>query len=473
MPPTIAELVDALPHDEGDEHEDQSSEQLLRELVSTLSTRPVPTGRLSRLWSLGTLQAKIAAAYLAYWVRSSYAGADESERRLNETHLKAALGLLGGMTYLRGAIMKVGQTLASYPDILPAQFIEALETLHFQAPPMHFSLLRELVERELGGDPEDVFDEFETTAFAAASLGQVHRARLKNGRPVAVKIQYPNIARSIRSDFRNLSAFLLPMRLSGDWDNLKEQFEEMRRVLELETDYEQEARFMRMARSAFGEDDEIVVPRVYDEYSTRRVLTMDYLDGLHVGDFLATNPTRERCDRHGSQIALATLRLYYREHLTYADPNPGNFIFLPDGRLGLIDFGCCRVLNDEEWAWSRQCDDAIDAGPQERREAVIRGAALTEAQRSDTDRIEHLERISDWLWEPFRARGPFDFGDETYLKRGIELITESMRRRYLRSMPVLNWLLRLFFGFRSLAYRLGARIDMRALYDQERRQAKG
>ena len=473
MPPTIAELVEALPYDEGDDHDEQSSEQLLRELVSTVSTRPVPTGRLSRLWSLGTLQAKIAAAYLAYWVRSSYAGADEKERRLNETHLKAAIQLLGGMTYLRGAIMKVGQTLASYPDILPSQFIETLETLHFEAPPMHFSLLRELVERELGGDPEDVFDDFETTAFAAASLGQVHRARLKSGRPVAVKIQYPNIARSIRSDFRNLSAFLLPMRLSGDWDNLKEQFEEMRRVLELETDYEQEARFMRTARSAFGEDDEIVVPRVYDEYSTRRVLTMDYLDGLHVGDFLATNPTQERCDRHGSQIALATLRLYYRERLTYADPNPGNFIFLPDGRLGLIDFGCCRVLNDEEWAWSRQGDDAINAGPQERRETVIRGAALTEAQRSDTDRIEHLERISAWLWEPFRAQGPFDFGDETYLKGGIELITESMRRRYVRSMPVLNWLLRLFFGFRALAYRLGARIDVRCLYDQEVRQAKG
>ncbi len=115
--------------------------------------------------------------------------------------------------------MKVGQTLVNFDDLLPDELVKTLEQLHFEAPPMHYALVREHLHNELGGDPETIFAEFETTAFAAASLGQVHRARLKTGEPVAVKVQYPGIARTIRSDFRNLIAVLTPMRLSKDWQN--------------------------------------------------------------------------------------------------------------------------------------------------------------------------------------------------------------------------------------------------------------
>src|SRR4029079_17162131 len=115
--------------------------------------------------------------------------------------------------------MKVGQMLANFPDIVPRAFVETLEQLHFAAPPMHWSLIEELVFRELGDDPGQVFTSFQKKAFAAASLGQVHRARLKSGQDVAVKIQYPGIARTIRQDFRNLYFFLLPARFSRDRKN--------------------------------------------------------------------------------------------------------------------------------------------------------------------------------------------------------------------------------------------------------------
>ncbi|HEV3025542.1 MAG TPA: AarF/UbiB family protein, partial [Pirellulales bacterium] len=209
----LDELLAALPA-EADEAAPPAA--AIKDLFEKLSYRPVPVGSLARLWTLGTLQAKIAAAYLAYWVRCGFLSSDEAARRLNDTHLAAAIKLLGGMSYLRGAIMKVGQVLAHYPKVLPAQYAEALARLHFEAPPMHYSLLREQVRNELGRDPEELFESFETRAFAAASLGQVHRARLRSGEPVAVKIQYPNIACTIRSDFRNLSAVFLPMRLTAD-----------------------------------------------------------------------------------------------------------------------------------------------------------------------------------------------------------------------------------------------------------------
>src|SRR5262249_1858082 len=211
--------------------------------------------------------------YGDWWVRSWFRNDAETQRRLVETHLRVAVKLLEGMGYLRGAVMKVGQTLANLPTALPEEIADTLDALHYQAPPMHFGLLREHVRNELGDDPEEVFAEFDPRPFAAASLGQVHRARLKTGERVAVKVQYPGLGATTRADFRTLRALLLPLRLSADWEYVKAQYADLERVLELETDYEHEADTVRRARGLFREDDGILVPRVFDRFSTRRVLT--------------------------------------------------------------------------------------------------------------------------------------------------------------------------------------------------------
>ena len=143
--------------------------------------RPVPVGWFRRLRLLSTLQAKIGAAYLFHWLRGWFKNAQENERLLAETHWRTAIRVLDSMSYLRGAAMKVGQMLGSFPDIIPADFTETVNRLCFNAPPMHWSLLREMVYNELGDEPENLFASFDKRAFAAASLGQVHRARLKSG----------------------------------------------------------------------------------------------------------------------------------------------------------------------------------------------------------------------------------------------------------------------------------------------------
>jgi predicted unusual protein kinase regulating ubiquinone biosynthesis (AarF/ABC1/UbiB family) len=462
--PTLAELIDALPVDA---EQEPSADEQLRELLLDLAHKPVPTGRLTRLWTLGTLQAKIAAAYLAWWIRTSYEGADERQRRLNETHLKAAIRLLGTMGYLRGAVMKVGQILAHYPDVVPEEFADILGRLHYEAPPMHFALLRELVRNELGREPDELFEDFEADAFAAASLGQVHRARLRGSRQkVAIKVQYPNIAKTIRDDLANLKTIITPMRLSGDWDNLMDQFDDVRRMLDLEVDYENEARNMRLAGQAFEEADEVLVPRVIEELSTRRVLTMEYVEGVHLDRFLAGEPTQQLRDRHGHQIALSCFRLSYGFRLLYADPHPGNYFFMPDGRLGLVDFGCCHHYTDDDVDYLTEVELALNDSPEAMRQALMRAADLT-APECGEERLGLLKQYSDWAWEPILHEGPFDFGDPGYFRRGVELYGEVIKRRYVRSLPVNTWLARSFFGLRAILTRLRARVDLGAIVRRE------
>jgi predicted unusual protein kinase regulating ubiquinone biosynthesis (AarF/ABC1/UbiB family) len=467
MSPDLAELLAALPA-----AEDQSEERLdaaLQGLFSRLARRRAPLGALQRLGALGALQAQIFCAYAAWWLRSWFRSAERNQQALLETHLRVGLQLLDGMGYLRGAVMKVGQTLANLPGVVPDQVVDVLEHLHFQAPPMHFALLREHVRNELGGDPEEVFASFDTRAFAAASLGQVHRARLKSGEEVAVKVQYPSIGSSIRSDFRNLFALMLPLRLSKDWDNLKGQLEDLRRVLEGETDYELEAVFQRRARSFFREDDRIVVPRVYEQHSTRRVLTMELLGGVHVHDFLAGNPAQERRDHFGALIVRAYYRLYFAGRVNYADVHPGNFLFQSDGRLGLLDFGCVRPFSDREWELIRVAMRACDGGREDVVRYLKRSIALAEDAPVDPEHLRLLERLSDWCWRPSRHRGPFDFGDAQILREGVEVFRELTRKRYTRSEPLCVLSARMFFGLFALLYRLRARVNMRAIGVEEGR----
>jgi predicted unusual protein kinase regulating ubiquinone biosynthesis (AarF/ABC1/UbiB family) len=466
MPPTIAELIDALPPEAVDE---PSASDELAGLADRLSRRQVPVGQVTRTFALGTLQAKIAAGYLAWWLTSFASSDDAAAARLNRVHLRAALRVISGMGYLRGAAMKVGQLLATYPDVVPAEFAAILGRLHFEAPPMHLALLKEMLRRELGRDPETVFETFDRRAFAAASLGQVHRARLRStGETVAVKVQYPGIDRTIDSDLRLLKAASFPMRLGGDWESLKEQFEDIRVKLTEETDYLREAEHMAVARSAFGPEDEIVVPGVNDELTTRRVLTMQLLPGEHLGRFLESGPGAERRDRHGRQIALAALRLSYGKHLVYADPHPGNYLFMPDGRLGLLDFGCCHRYTAEELEYLRATARACFAGsPEAVRAAVARAADLTPRQQGDQRRLELLEAYARWVWEPILHEGPFDFGDRRYFQRGMDLYTRMLKRRYVRSLPVNTWLGRNFFGVRAMLTHLGARVDLGALVRRE------
>jgi aarF domain-containing kinase len=461
MTPTLTELIQSLPDVDA---EDETRLTLPPNLRNSMLF-PVPIGRWKRMTLLGSLQAKIAAAYAFHWIRGWFKSADENSRLLAETHFRTATRVLDSMGYLRGAVMKVGQTLANFPDIAPREFVETLEKLHFDAPPMHWSLLREMVFNELGDDPENLFAEFDKQAFAAASLGQVHRARLKTGEEVAVKIQYPGIARTIGEDFRNLLLFMFPGRLGRDWENVKEQFDDLCLRMEQETDYQLEAANLEKARSLFRDEDGVVIPRVYRQYSTGRILTMEMVGGVHMDRFLARDPSQDERNEAAIKMVRAWYRLMFAGRMLYIDFHPGNFLFMDDGRMGLIDFGNVVRADDELWEFLRIMDRPLTTGKKEDRIAAMKVfSGLTDG---DSDQMKLYEEFAEWNWRSRDVDGPYDFGIEADFRRGVDLFLEMVRKRYSRGHRVTPTFARQNFGWRSLLYRLQAKIEIRPLAESE------
>ncbi|MGB7156659.1 MAG: AarF/ABC1/UbiB kinase family protein [Tepidisphaeraceae bacterium] len=462
--PSVAQLLKALPDDDAIAVGDKTMPGAPSE---AMSLRPVPLGRLRRIGLLGTLQAKIAAAYFFYWVRGWFKNAAEKEKLLAETHWRTAAKVLNSMGYLRGAVMKVGQTLANFPDIAPDQFVETLEKLHFHALPMHWSLLREMVHNELDEDPENLFASFDKRAFAAASLGQVHLAQLKRGQEVAVKIQYPGIGRTIGEDLSNLLMFMLPARLSADWQNVREQFDDLRMRLERETDYVREAATLQKARSLFRDEDGIVVPRVFPEHSTQRVLTMEYLPGVHLDEFLAADPPQELRNEFARKMLRAWYRMLFAGRMLYVDFHPGNFLFMEDGRLGVIDFGCMVELDDTLWELFRKMDRAMTTGRREDIVESIKEWSWMGDDPAEADRVRLTADYAEWSWQSRMRRREFDFGDEADFRRGIDLFLEMVRKRYSRARACTPMMARQQMGWLAMLYRLRAKVDVASIAEEE------
>jgi len=459
----LARLMAALPERETDP-------EIVRKLGKPdagLGEWPLPGGLVRRLSILGTLQAKLAAAWLFLWVRGWFQDAEARERDGIETRLRLALDVLEAMSYLRGAVMKAGQFLGSLPEIAPMEFVQAFERLHFEAPPMHYALIREMLADEIGGEPEEVFAQFEREAFAAASLGQVHRARLKSGEAAALKVQYPGIARAIRADFRMILPLLLPSRLSRDGEGMRRILEYARRAVERETDYEIEAGVQERVRGLFREEDGIVVPRVFQAHSSRRVLCMELLEGIHLDGLLARGPSQAERDRWGELLMRAWYRLFYAGRMEYVDWNAGNFLFLPDGRLGLIDFGGVISFTPEEWELMRLADRPLTTGRAEDRLDFLRRWSGPMDEEKDADFIRLADAYMEWSWRPRAAGGVFDYGDGVDLRRGVDLLLEFLRRRTGRAQPCSGLITRWEFLYRGLLYRLGARIDVRRIAEEE------
>jgi predicted unusual protein kinase regulating ubiquinone biosynthesis (AarF/ABC1/UbiB family) len=331
---------------------------------------------------------------------------------------------------------------------------------------MHWSLLREMVFNELGDDPENIFASFETRAFAAASIGQVHGARLKGGQKVAIKIQYPGIARTIREDFRNLLLFMLPARLSADWENTREQFDDLRIRLERETEYEREAATLQRVRSLFGEDEGIVIPRVFPEHSTARVLTMERIEGMHLDQFLQTDPPQELRNEFARKMLRAWYRMLFTGRMLYADFHPGNFIFMDDGRLGVIDFGCMVELDDTLWELFRKMDRPLTTGRREDRIEALKEWSWISNDPADEERVRLTEQFADWSWHS-RYSGEFDFSDTDDFRRGIDVFVEMVRKRYSRARPCTPMMARQQLGWRAMLYRLAAKIDVAPIAEEE------
>lgn len=314
-----------------------------------------PSGRWRRF-------VPMAATVVRLWLRWRWLRLKRRLRRSDlpeETerfHLSAARSIVRRSIRQQGLIIKAMQFLGSRADILREEYVETLSLLHDAVPPRPWEELRPLVERELGGPVEELFAEFDTEAVAAASLAQVYRARLHDGTAVAVKVQYPGIERIVGWDLETIRW------LTAIWARIETVIDfrpiaaEMQRNAPDEVDFVHEGRAAEEIAALLEHREDVVVPRIYWERSSRRVLTMDYLDGIKITDVEALREAGvDAAAVAGSLIDIYNVMIL-RQGMFHADPHPGNLFVLPandgpDGgtpdRIGLVDFGLTKRLPDE------------------------------------------------------------------------------------------------------------------------------
>lgn len=362
------------------------------------------TGRFARFAKLASLSARLSTDLVARGVKK-VAGADTS----GVLGPQAAERLVAALGDLKGLAMKVGQSLSMDPDLLTPEVRAVVARLQNQAPPMPFDLVRTVVERELGAFLGDRFQTFDEAPLAAASLGQVHRAVTAGGQPVAVKVQYPDIAQALLADLENVGGLVSVVSASTGLNHGKGYFEELRGALLEELDYRAEAARAKTFRAAAAHLPSLVVPEVVQALSTERVLTMELLVGETVKDFMhhRADRTLEATTRVALLLTQAIWGPFLKSGLIHADPHPGNFLLLPDGRLGVLDFGAIKQLSPEWLDVNRRLFAAAVAGQ------PADGVALSLACGFQIDdpvgARPFIEQVVDIATRPVRT-GDFDYG---------------------------------------------------------------
>ena len=309
--------------------------------------KSITSGRTRRALKIGGLASQVSSSYLWTSIRKPFLDAASHERELLDTHIRNAQRIVESSTQLRGAFMKLVQMLSMRGDLLPIEAIDLLKTTRDGVPPMEYSMIAQQIRRELGKRPEQLFSSFEPQAFAAASLGQVHRARLKSGDEVAVKVQYPGIDTTVRQDLGNLKLLLRTLQaIAGDLMRQKIEtrtvYRELEERLVEELDYRIEARNTTEFHRLYADDPDTIIPRVIGDLSSRRVLTMTYLDGYRLSDLM--NPAADLDLR--KWVTRKYYELVWRQLLEFGvlhtDPHPGNYLVTHHPHICMLDFGSIR-----------------------------------------------------------------------------------------------------------------------------------
>ncbi len=380
---------------------------------------------------------------------------EAAQERLNQQagdHLAETLG------ELKGAVMKLGQFASQMSDLLPQDIANALSRLQQQAPPMDFALIREQIENGLGAPLDKLFAELDSKPHAAASIGQVHRGRLHDGREVVVKVQYPGIAESCDSDLRQLKRALRMGRLvQVDKKVLDAMFAEIRDRLHEELDYLSEADNLRFFRQCFGNEPRLRLPALIDSHSSREVLTMEYLPGVPLRDA----PKDQRAAL-GRSLVDMMVRSLFEFHAIHADPNPGNFAVADDGALIIYDFGCVKRLKPDTVRSYR---------------AVIMGALARDWQAVDSAlhqlgaRVPNSDPLPDEFYEgwrpivlkPLLSESGFDFSDSRIHKAVMAKSPEVLKlTKQLQPPSQTVFVDRMINGHYWTLVNLGEVVDLRA-----------
>ncbi|RPH97407.1 MAG: AarF/ABC1/UbiB kinase family protein [Lysobacterales bacterium] len=397
----------------------------------------VPTTRLGRLLRLGFTAGELAIGGAIEGVRrlSRVTPDDAVNVFLTATNAEKLARRLAGM---RGAAMKMGQMLSmESADILPREFTDALATLRDSANRMPRSQVRGVLGREYGKGWEDRFETFDYEPAAAASIGQVHRARTRDGRDLALKIQYPGVARSIDSDVDNMALFLRVANILPIEMDISGIVAEVKRQLREEADYRVEADNLRRYRRLVRDEPDFLVPRVHDDLTTTRILAMDFMDGEALDSLGRPGVAQKERDRCGSLLQRLLFRELFEFRTMQTDPNFANYLYRPmnqagnrrgEGRIVLLDFGSTAHFPKAFTERYAQISRALIAGDSD----ATRRYAEAIGYLRPSDSPQHAERLLQVIrlaCEPICHKGVYDFGSSDLAARardaGIEMLFKS------------------------------------------------
>ena len=426
---------------------------------------PIPTGWAQRGARLAGQTGRSAARFLGTRVRA-FAAPDRAQEFLEGFHQQTARQVVDMLGEMKGAAMKVGQLASFYEFAAPGEYLatykDALTMLQNSAPPMDPEASKEVILQEFGRPVNEVFASFDEEPIAAASIGQVHRATLPSGEEVAVKVQYPGVDEAVRSDLKNISALTkLSVAVAPNIDPKEVAGEVRDRVLE-ELDYRREAFNQERFASLFSGHPFIVVPKVYLDYCRTRVITQEFIKGEPFLD--AFDLPQDERDHVGEVL----FRFFYgslnRFLIFSADPHPGNYLLMSDGRVAFLDYGLVRAVDPGTLEQLRTIGQALIQDDRAQGRSALEGIGILNRKTPEIDAVwEHLRLLNTPILEdrPFTVDRPLV---QKIAAAGFDPRSEAFQTLRKVGVPgIIITLNRMSFGVASIMARLEATANWQAI----------
>jgi predicted unusual protein kinase regulating ubiquinone biosynthesis (AarF/ABC1/UbiB family) len=420
----------------------------------------IPTSKIQRATKLVSTGAKVGVNYLKYYGDKIVNSEVDAKERLNKNN---ATDIYDGLKQLKGSALKVAQMLSMEKSILPQAYVEKFSLAQFSVPPLSPPLVIKTFKKYFGKHPNDIFDTFNATSVNAASIGQVHLAE-KDGKKLAVKIQYPGVAESIASDLAMVKPVAMSMFNIKGKDSDK-YFKEVENKLVEETNYVLEMRQSKEISLACSHIPNLKFPEYYESLSSERIITMDYMKGEHLSEFTAYNTNQEKSNSLGQALWDFYMFQIHKLKKVHADPHPGNFLISEKGKLIALDFGCMKTIPMDFYTPYFELAKKENINNKENFEQKL---FELEILRTD-DSKEELEFFTQMFHEmlslftqPFHAE-MFDFSDAEFFGKIAELGEKYSKNTDLRKMngnrgsKHFIYINRTFFGLYNLMFDLKAK----------------
>lgn len=419
----------------------------------------IPTSKIQRATKLVSTGAKVGVNYIKYYGDKMINSEVEAKNRLNKNN---AEDIYDGLKQLKGSALKVAQMLSMEKSILPKAYVEKFSLAQFSVPPLSPPLVIKTFKKYFGKHPNDIFDTFNATSVNAASIGQVHVAE-KDGKKLAVKIQYPGVAESIASDLAMVKPIAMSMFNIKGKDSDK-YFKEVENKLVEETDYLLEMKQSKEIALACSHISNLLFPKYYEAWSSERIITMDYMEGEHLSEFTAYNTNQETSNKLGQALWDFYMFQIHKLKKVHADPHPGNFLISKEGQLIALDFGCMKSIPDEFYA--PYFELAKPENINNRGYFVSKLYELEILKEDDSrDEIafftEMFHEMLSLFTQPFHVER-FDFSDTSFFGKIAELgeryskSTDLKKMNGNRGSKHFIYINRTFFGLYNLMFDLKA-----------------